>query len=229
MIEVNNINFLNGNAPTDLLRRPMRPVVQVVSTKSNQALHIKITYVATTVTDIYDQVLCEETVEEIPEGVVEFDLECKVPDLSLVPREYLLGLTSIILVFSTPERKEFARIGYFVKVDYPGVQIREEEPAPEADAFESASEDLLEGAYVSGEDANEAQQEEAEEGEAELQLEDGVVYCTPEEFAAMSIDIAKIEAELLEPPLVTLFGEAWACTELESNGATAAAVGEPPE
>lgn len=229
MIEVNNINFLNGNAPTALLEHPMRPVIQVVSTKDNQILHIKITYVATTVTDIYDQVLCEETVEEIPEGVVEFDLECKIPDLSKIPREYLLGLTSIILVFSTPEGKEFARIGYFVKVDYPGVQIREEEQMPETDAFEGESEDLLEGACVSGEDANETPQEEAEEGEAYVQVEDGVIYCTPEEFAAMGIDIAKIEAEVLEPPLVTLFGEAWASAELESNRTTATAISETPE
>ncbi|OAG31588.1 histone chaperone ASF1 [Nematocida displodere] len=232
MIEVSNIDFLRGRTAKDLLQKPMTPVVKVISTANDQSLRVKIVYIATSDTDDYDQVLCDEVVDEIPEGVVEFDLTCALPNLAQIPKKYLLGVTSVVAVFYTPEGKEFARIGYFVNVEYPGVYIREVEAAsptfPEQDLEESSDLENPEGLKNPENPEGLEEQEEAEEGEGEPTAPEGTCFLSPEEFSAMEIDYAKVEAEVLEPPLVTFFSEAWE-PELKEDDPAFALVGEEPE
>jgi len=233
MIEVQNVDFLGGKDPKNLLREEMTPVVRILSEQDGQSMRVRVVYLATSKDTEYDQILCDETVENIPEGVVEFDLPCKMPEISKIPKEYILGLTSIVVICYTKEGKEFARVGYFVKVDYPGVHIEEKDSAseneeeemgecdkdsedeknsePEDEESDALSADKNE--YESTEsEAEEA--EEAKEGEEEVEAiekKDGkeVEVMSLEEFCKMEIDYQKVEAQLLEPPLVTIFTEAW--------------------
>ena len=251
MIEVNNIDFLNDGKPIDFSSKPLVASVCITSRVDNVTIRIKVIFISTETSETYAQVLCDEIVEDIPSGTVEFDLECKPPKLENIPREHLLGLSSIVFIFYTSSGKEFARAGYFARVEYPGIMLQEEEgEVDELDEYDSAdegyySEDEDDEVELSGEiideEINEDEEEDEDEGyysdededeeeinddeggveeelsgdneeeinEEELSKEGNKVIVTPVEFQKMNIDFSKINIEVLEPPLVTIFDEAW--------------------
>lgn len=248
MIEVCFIDFFSsGRKPTDILKRKMAPVVRISSTRNNSVLKVKVVYAVSSTNNDYDQVLCSETVEGIPAGVVEFELETEIPDMGKIPREHLIGLTSILFIFYTESGREFSRVGYFVKVDYPGIQVIDP-PAPQEEALfeiddidieysgsEEADQDEQDKNEEEGnregapeEDLNEEEDskeieieileeaEEAEEAVEEINTEgmhDGILFVTEENFKKMELDLSKLEGEVLDPPLVTVFSEA--CDEID--------------
>ncbi|KAI5188787.1 histone chaperone ASF1 [Nematocida minor] len=248
MIEVCFINFFaNNNGPTDILKKKMTPTVCVSSTEANAVLKVKVVYIVSSSNNDYDQILCSETVEGIPAGVAEFDLETEIPDMSKIPREHLIGLTSILFLFYTAENQEFVRVGYFVKIDYPGIQIieapavpAEEEVAFEIDEMESSNpnneeakadenkeekEELAETEDNKPEEKSDNEEsidaEEAEEAnEEEIKAEgmhDGILFITEENFKKMDLDLTKLEGQVLDPPLVTVFTEAWMGPDAEKK------------
>lgn len=93
-------------------------------------------------TDAYDQIISNNIIGPIPQGLVKFDLECSI-DLNGIPIRYLFGVTSIVVVGKFKEQ-EFLRIGYFAKVEYPGINTDElkcEEDEIESEINESNCED----------------------------------------------------------------------------------------
>ncbi|KAI5132429.1 histone chaperone ASF1 [Nematocida ausubeli] len=254
MIEVNFIDiFANGGTPTDILKKKMTPTVCISSAKPNAALKVEVVYSISSSNTDYDQILCSETVENIPAGMVEFDLETEIPDLSKIPREQLLGLASILFLFYTEDGHQFVRVGYFVKIDYPGVQLIETPREYQEDAFEleeieyssegaqaEEAEQMVEkeamqpiGTEENAEKEEDSQEQENPEDDVSIGAEeaeeankeeikpegvhDGILFITEENFKAMDIDMSKIEGQILDPPLVTVFTEAWTAAEEEEN------------
>ncbi|KAI5167427.1 hypothetical protein NEIG_00853 [Nematocida sp. ERTm5] len=255
MIEVNYIDFYaNGNTPTDILKKKMCPTICLSSTKPDAVLKIEVVYSVSSSNTDYDQILCSETVENIPAGVVEFELETEIPNLSKIPREHLLGLASILFLFYTAEGQQFVRVGYFVKIDYPGIQIIETPREYQEDAFEiddiecssdaaeersqeaepeekqeaagkeeekSLEQDEASAEQEAAEDDVSIEAEEAEEAKKEdikpEGVHDGILFVTEENFKTMDLDMEKIEGQVLDPPLVTVFTEAWNTAEDEEN------------
>ncbi|KAI5189784.1 histone chaperone ASF1 [Nematocida sp. AWRm77] len=235
MIEVCNIDFLTTDNTKSILKGEMCFRFQIRSESADQKMTVKVIYMGTSVREDYDQVLCNEKIESIPKGIVEFDLPCELPDLTKVPKEYLLGLTSIVIVCYTEKEHEFARIGYLVKIEYPGVMIKETEATADETAEkdkdneeeedeneeneDEQDDDFLEKDIDVKDESEEKEKEEEAEEEAEeempLPIPEGTVVVTPEEFSKMDIDFQKIEAELLEPPLITVFGNAWTTLDNE--------------
>lgn len=226
MIEVCNVDFLNSKDPKRVLKEAIELVFRITSTQENQRMRVKAIYIGTPAKDDYDQLLCDEVVENIPKGVVEFDLECAAPDLEKIPQKYLLDLKSLVIICYTEEEEEFTRIGYFVKVRYPGVQIKETDLAEEAEEEEDdAAEEACEESDEEGdeevsreldseevdEELDESEEEDSGLGtdEEEEPVESGIQLLTPDEFDAMEIDLQHIEAEIVEPPLVTVFSNVW--------------------
>lgn len=237
MIEVHNVEFPGTKDRNDILCKDVVVVVRIFSDKESQSMGIKVIYIATSLTDAYDQVLCKEKIEEIPEGVVEFDLTFSPPDLSKIPKEHLLGLTSIVVVCSTPEGKEFTRIGYFVKVEYPGIYIKEEDIVADEssvnmiDQVEDEMNELDESEELNESSESNQSSQSNQANNLSDEIPEGCTILTPAEFANTEIDLSKIQAQLLEPPLVTLFSEAWAETpsNLQEEGAPFTSAAEMPE
>ncbi|KAI5171732.1 hypothetical protein NEFER03_1037 [Nematocida sp. LUAm3] len=253
MIEVKNIDIHNESESKEVLQKSIVATVRIICTKENTSMRIKVVYGVSVNTDLHDQILYDETAEEIPSGLVEFSLECNSPDVSKIPREHLVGVSTLMFIFYTPDDKMFSRIGYFVRVEYPGVYVKEIEAFQDRSEEEASvnmieEEDLMkdedneEQAEDNGEaeeDENEGEEEneenrddeeEAEEaGEAEAEeMPEGVIAVTPEEFSRMDIDLSKATGTLLEPPLITLFSEAW-YTELNDNNSKFTSAFEEPE
>lgn len=242
MIEVCFIEFFaNDRRPNDILKKKMCPLVCISSTEQNASLSVKVVYIVSSTNNDYDQVLCSETVEGIPAGIVEFDLETDIPDMSKIPREHLIGLTSILFLFYTEDGKEFVRVGYFVKIDYPGIRVLEN---PSATGEEEAPFDINDTEYSAetdkidqkeGIDQNQIdQQEEIEESieeegandeeeganDEEIKTEgvhDGILFVTEDSFKEMDLDLSKLEGTILDPPLVTVFTEVWPESEEPEN------------
>ncbi|KAH9386345.1 histone chaperone ASF1 [Nematocida major] len=244
MIEVCFIDiFANGGSAADVFKKKMMPTVRVSSTEANASLKVCVVYSVSSADTDYDQVLCSEVVEGIDAGIAEFDLETEIPDLEKIPREHLIGLGSILFLFSTKDGQQFARVGYFVKVDYPGIHIIEEPrssleneavfelegldctgSSEENESQERAAKKKLEGAEgeKDQEDDVSIEAEEAEEGneEGEIKTEgmhDGVLFVTEKNFMKMELDASKIEGTVLCPPLVTVFTEAWSDAQDEEE------------
>lgn len=235
MIEVTNVTLPSEKKA---LTSPLVPTVRIASTEEGESLRVKIVYVGSPSSDEYDQVICDETVEDIPKGIVEFELECTVPEIEKIPLEYLIGVTSIIVVFYNKEGLEFARIGYFLKVEYPGLEVAKEQEEAfsdetsedvDEDASGGVNEDVNEGEEneLLQEESNELGQEEnGDHGEltqdedaeaARAAAGDGVLRVSKEDLEHISIDISKLEVEVLEPPLVTIFTEAWSSRNSSVN------------
>ena len=77
----------------------------------------KVVYVGSAENSSFDQVLDEIVVGPVPVGTHKFILETDAPDLNLIPRGDLLGIT-VLLVTCSYREQEFARVGYYVKNEY---------------------------------------------------------------------------------------------------------------
>ncbi|KAI5181022.1 histone chaperone ASF1 [Nematocida sp. AWRm80] len=197
MIVICNIELFKDYDPKDVFKKGLRPIVRIYSEQSNAAMRIKVVYMVSESSNKYDQVLCDEVVDEIPEGIVEFELECTVPNISLIPKEYLLGQSSIVFICSYLTGAEFTRAGYFVNVTYPGIELKEEDPEEDPNEEEDPEE----------EDPNEEELEEKELEQPVEETNEGVQLLTPSEFAQMEIDLSQIQAELENTQLVTIFAD----------------------
>ena len=93
----------------------------------------KVVYVGSAENSSFDQVLDEIVVGPVPVGTHKFILETDAPDLNLIPRGDLLGIT-VLLVTCSYREQEFARVGYYVKNEYimsrPGDAVHGDIDAP---------------------------------------------------------------------------------------------------
>lgn len=101
-----------------------------------------IQYIGDVQTDDYDQVICHEIVGPIPKGKVGFSLETQPINLELIPQKQLFGITSILIIAKYNEQ-QFARIGYFVNISYPGIDMKELEYEIEGQEINSDDESDL--------------------------------------------------------------------------------------
>lgn len=83
-----------------------------------------VTYVGSSITDRYDQVLTEVVNEHpITKGKHQIRLDCSAPDLTKVPENDRLG-TSVLSVRGKYRGQEFIHAGYYIKNEYPASEVK---------------------------------------------------------------------------------------------------------
>lgn len=228
MIEITEVKL---SRPRQRITDPILLTVRMASMEDNQYLRVKVYYVGSPDYDKYDQVICDEEIDEIPKGVVEFELECSPPDVLKIPKDSLLGVTSLIVSFTGREekrkggekekKKEFTRVGYFVRVEYPGIEIIEDEDSEDQEDIEDEEFDGLEDS-VEEEDTLRISAEEpfslSGESLEDLKVEVDVPSfgrVTRGQMENISLDTSKIEIEFVEPPIIRVFTDVWQKEDLD--------------
>ncbi|KAF7683637.1 Histone chaperone ASF1 [Astathelohania contejeani] len=109
-------------------QRLMEPIifdlVMDCSHEISDDIEFTIVYSGHPETDKYDQVICNELIGPIPQGRIGFSLETTPPVVENIAEDQLFGVTSVILIGKYRGR-QFIRIGYFVRVEYPGIPLEE--------------------------------------------------------------------------------------------------------
>uniref|UniRef100_A0A6U4W771 Anti-silencing function protein 1 n=1 Tax=Hemiselmis andersenii TaxID=464988 RepID=A0A6U4W771_HEMAN len=111
-------------------------------TKTKEDLDWRITWVGSAKDEQYDQILDEVAVP--PDvGVNTFEYVVDAPDPSKIPGSEIIGVT-VVMVQALYKGKEFLRVGYYVKVDYADLQLREEPPEVERPDVELLERNIIE-------------------------------------------------------------------------------------
>jgi len=97
-------------------------------------LEWKVTYVGSSETKKYDQVITSILVGPVMVGTNKFVLETDVPNTDLIPSHEAIGIT-VILLSGFYREKEFVRIGYYVNVDYDPIYNIDPEARPKKPDF----------------------------------------------------------------------------------------------
>lgn len=154
--------------PRTQLISPFSFKITLDSRLNNAECEFSIVYGGSPNTDIYDQTLIRTLIGPIPEGRIQFDLDCDPVEIQKL--SYIFGITSLIIIGKYKE-KEFIRVGYFVKVEYPEIRMDLLEDEVMKDTIEDYSEGIID-AEERSEEFSEYSEEDSESSEEECIKED---------------------------------------------------------
>ncbi|EPZ34222.1 anti-silence-domain-containing protein [Rozella allomycis CSF55] len=125
IVNITNINVLSNPASiTDSLQFEI--TFECLSNLESD-LEFKIIYVGSAEDEKLDQVLDSIMVGPVPVGVNKFVFEADPPNLSLIPKSELIGVT-VVLITCSYKNREFVRVGYYTNTDYASEELRENPP-----------------------------------------------------------------------------------------------------
>jgi len=104
-------------------------------------LEWKVTYVGSSESKKYDQVLTSILVGPVMVGANKFVLETDVPNTDLIPPHEAIGIT-VILLSGYYREKEFVRVGYYVNNDYDPIYNINPEDRPKKPDFSKILRDI---------------------------------------------------------------------------------------
>lgn len=150
-----------------------------VSLPKESDLQFFIFYLGNPNNDEFDQLLSEELVGPLKNGTFKFDLEVNQIDIDKIPKEYLFGVTSILILGSFDE-KQFVRAGFIVNVSYPGLPnylLEKEEKVLDGfvtdqnneEEIQDIDENVESPVYESSSEITDEEHEEVEDGEEDLE------------------------------------------------------------
>ena len=114
-VNVTNITVLDNPST---FTNPLQFEIVFECTKAIQNdLNWKIIYVGSAESDTFDQELESVDVGPVPLGTNKFVFQADAPQVNLIPREDLLGVT-VILITCSYNDKEFIRVGYYVNTTF---------------------------------------------------------------------------------------------------------------
>lgn len=92
-----------------------------------ETVSISFTWVGSSTSSDYDQVLDTFEVGPLGEGLTEFFLDCDAPSPEEVPQDELVGVTVLIVSFQY-KQQEFLRVSYYTQVAYFDPHLNEHPP-----------------------------------------------------------------------------------------------------
>eukprot|EP00796_Vickermania_ingenoplastis_P012991 gene12991-8838_t len=125
LLELELLGDNPGNYESSLLWR-----VRVQSAQAlTEPLSVSFTWVGSSASSDFDQILDSFDVGPLSEGITEFELECDGPNPDEIPQDELLGLTVLIISLKY-KNQEFIRVAYYTQVAYFDPALNEHPPVP---------------------------------------------------------------------------------------------------
>lgn len=128
-VNVLNVRYLNGNPcpATELLRFEI--AMECVTPLDAKEVEWSMTYIGSAESNKHDQLL-DSVIVDAPVARLQFVFEASAPNLFLVPKDDQLDVSAIILSAKYKDR-EFCRVGYYMRHEYPQVFVDSLRPATE--------------------------------------------------------------------------------------------------
>ncbi|KAL1920623.1 uncharacterized protein VTP21DRAFT_1000 [Calcarisporiella thermophila] len=126
IVNITNVQILDN--PTPFLNPYQFEITFECISPLKEDLEWKIIYVGSAENEELDQVLDSIMVGPVPVGVSKFLFTADPPNIKLLPKDDILGVT-VILVTCSYKDQEFVRVGYYVNNEYIDEELRENPPA----------------------------------------------------------------------------------------------------
>uniref|UniRef100_A0A1I8AF51 Anti-silencing function protein 1 n=1 Tax=Steinernema glaseri TaxID=37863 RepID=A0A1I8AF51_9BILA len=124
-VNVTEVNFLNN--PSKLTDGFKLEITFEVSEDLPGDLEWELVYVGSPETEAEDQILDTAVIESIRAGRHKFVFEADGPDVTKLPKEFIVGVT-VLLLHCKYNNKNFMKIGYFVANEYTDEELINEPP-----------------------------------------------------------------------------------------------------